>query len=69
MAPAIMCFGRKPADPEFKKNDDIEKSLRMDRKRAEREVKLLLLGKSPVQSSMHACIRVCTHKTLSDMSP
>jgi guanine nucleotide-binding protein subunit alpha len=44
MAPAIMCFGRKPAGPEFRKNDDIEKSLRVDRKRAEREVKLLLLG-------------------------
>lgn len=44
MAPAIMCFGRKPADPEFRKNEDIEKTLRVDRKRAEREVKLLLLG-------------------------
>jgi hypothetical protein len=60
MAPAIMCFGRKPADPEFKKNDDIEKSLRMDRKRAEREVKLLLLGKSPVQSK-HARVHSCMH--------
>lgn len=27
-----------------KKSEDIEKSLRVDRKRAEREVKLLLLG-------------------------
>lgn len=44
MAPGIMCFGRKPADPESKKNEDIEKTLRSDRKRAEREVKLLLLG-------------------------
>lgn len=44
MAPAIMCFGRKPADPKSKKNEDIEKDLRMDRKKAEREVKLLLLG-------------------------
>ena len=42
-----MCFGRKPADPEFRKNEDIEKTLRVDRKRAEREVKLLLLGTSP----------------------
>lgn len=44
MAPAIMCFGRKPADPESKRSEDIEKNLRTDRKRAEREVKLLLLG-------------------------
>lgn len=39
-----MCFGRKPVDPESKKNEDIEKDLRADRKKAEREVKLLLLG-------------------------
>jgi guanine nucleotide-binding protein subunit alpha len=47
MAPAIMCFGRKPsaADPESRKNAEIEKNLRSDRKRAEREVKLLLLGR------------------------
>ncbi|KAF9692878.1 hypothetical protein EKO04_009128 [Ascochyta lentis] len=44
MAPAIMCFGRKPVDPKSRKNEDIEKNLRMDRKKAEREVKLLLLG-------------------------
>lgn len=44
MAPAIMCFGRKTEDPKSKKNEDIEKNLRMDRKKAEREVKLLLLG-------------------------
>ncbi|KAH9866022.1 hypothetical protein J1614_008586 [Plenodomus biglobosus] len=46
MAPAIMCFGRKPtaADPESKKNAEIEKNLRTDRRKAEREVKLLLLG-------------------------
>ena len=46
MAPGIMCFGRKPsaANPESKKNAEIEKNLRTDRKRAEREVKLLLLG-------------------------
>lgn len=50
MAPAIMCFGRKPADPESKRNEDIEKNLRTDRKRAEREVKLLLLGRAPLAS-------------------
>lgn len=31
-------------DAKSKKNEDIEKNLRMDRKKAEREVKLLLLG-------------------------
>ncbi len=44
MASGIMCFGRKPVDPKSKKNEDIEKNLRLDRKKAEREVKLLLLG-------------------------
>jgi guanine nucleotide-binding protein subunit alpha len=44
MAPAIMCFGKKPQDPRARKNEEIEKSLRADRKRQEREVKLLLLG-------------------------
>lgn len=47
MAPAIMCFGRKTVDPESRKNEDIEKNLRADKKRAEREVKLLLLGRYP----------------------
>lgn len=51
MAPGIMCFGRKPADPVSKKSEDIEKGLRVDRKRAEREVKLLLLGASPFKST------------------
>ena len=53
MASAIMCFGRKPsaADPEARKNAEIEKNLRVDRKKAEREVKLLLLGMRP----LHAC--------------
>jgi guanine nucleotide-binding protein subunit alpha len=55
MAPGTMCFGRKPADPEFKKNEDIEKVLRVDRKRAEREVKLLLLG----MPSTKACLTPC----------
>ena len=45
MAPAIMCFGKKSDSPESKRrNDEIEKVLRMDKKRQEREVKLLLLG-------------------------
>lgn len=45
MAPAIMCFGRKATpDPTSKNNEEIEKNLRLDKKKAEREVKLLLLG-------------------------
>lgn len=32
-------------DPKSRKNEDIEKNLRLDRKKAEREVKLLLLGR------------------------
>jgi guanine nucleotide-binding protein subunit alpha len=49
MAPAIMCFGKKSGQPESKKrNDEIEKILRNDKKRQDREVKLLLLGKSAV---------------------
>jgi len=44
MAPGIMCFGRKPVGPEVKRNEEIEKTIRADRKRQEREVKLLLLG-------------------------
>lgn len=39
-----MCFGKKSDDPESKRNEDIEKQIRVDRKRQEREVKLLLLG-------------------------
>lgn len=44
MAPGIMCFGKKPEDPESRRNEEIEKGIRNDRKRQEREVKLLLLG-------------------------
>lgn len=44
MAPGIMCFGRKTEDPGSRKNEEIEKQLRLDKKRADREVKLLLLG-------------------------
>jgi guanine nucleotide-binding protein subunit alpha len=40
-----MCFGRKATpDPTSKNNEEIEKNLRLDKKKAEREVKLLLLG-------------------------
>jgi guanine nucleotide-binding protein subunit alpha len=42
-----MCFGKKPEDPESRRNEEIEKVIRNDRKRQEREVKLLLLGTDP----------------------
>jgi guanine nucleotide-binding protein subunit alpha len=42
----MMCFGRKSSDPRSKRNDDIEKSLRADKKKQEREVKMLLLGEA-----------------------
>lgn len=44
MAPGIMCFGRKPQDPGRQRNDEIERQLRHDRKKMQKEVKLLLLG-------------------------
>ncbi|KAF4544818.1 G-protein alpha subunit [Lasiodiplodia theobromae] len=44
MAPGIMCFGKKSEDPTYRKNEEIERQLRLDKKRQEREVKLLLLG-------------------------
>ena len=45
MAPGIMCFGsRKTADPDAAKNEQIEKMIRADKKKASKEVKLLLLG-------------------------
>ncbi|KAF1815628.1 guanine nucleotide binding protein, alpha subunit [Eremomyces bilateralis CBS 781.70] len=39
-----MCFGKKPQDPGHRRNEEIEKVLRNERKRQEKEVKLLLLG-------------------------
>lgn len=40
-----MCFGNgKEEDPDARKNKEIEKQLAEDRKKAEREVKVLLLG-------------------------
>lgn len=51
MAPGIMCFGKRTEDPELRRNEEIEKVIRNDRKRQEREVKLLLLGTRP---SAHA---------------
>lgn len=40
-----MCFGSSSKDdPEAKKSKEIEKQLREDQKRLDREVKLLLLG-------------------------
>ena len=39
-----MCFGKKAEDPDAKKNEEIERQLKLDRKKAQKEVKLLLLG-------------------------
>lgn len=44
MAFVSMCFGKKEPDEGAKKNAEIEKALREDKKRQEREVKILLLG-------------------------
>lgn len=44
MALHMIPFRKKPVDPDSRKNEEIEKQLRADRKRQEREVKLLLLG-------------------------
>lgn len=42
----IMCFGTASKDdPDAKKNREIERQLREDHKRLQREVKLLLLGR------------------------
>jgi guanine nucleotide-binding protein subunit alpha len=49
MAPGIMCFGKKPIDPDTKRNAEIEKQLRADQKRQTHEVKLLLLGMLPME--------------------
>ena len=50
-----MCFGKKESNPEddegFKRNQDIEKALREDKKRLAREIKILLLGMSMVPCS------------------
>ena len=50
-----MCFGggEQLEDPGLKKNEEIEKMLRLDKKKAAKEVKLLLLGKFAL-SSKHA---------------
>ncbi|KAK5001388.1 hypothetical protein LTR60_007394, partial [Cryomyces antarcticus] len=39
-----MCFGKKAEDPDVRKNEEIEKQIRADRKKQAREVKLLLLA-------------------------
>jgi hypothetical protein len=45
MAFANLCFGKKPDDEDSKRSDAIERQLRADRKKAESEIKMLLLGK------------------------
>lgn len=49
MAPGIMCFGKKPEDPLARRNEEIEKVIRNDRKKQQREVKLLLLGTHAIE--------------------
>lgn len=44
-----MCFGKKESDPAAQKNAEIEKVLREDKKKQEREVKILLLGMWPLR--------------------
>lgn len=39
-----MCFGSKGESPGARRNEEIEKQLRQDKKKAAKEVKLLLLG-------------------------
>ena len=58
MAPGIMCFGKKPVDPESRRNEEIDKVIRNDKKRQQREVKLLLLGTSPGSSMVWAVLNV-----------
>lgn len=56
MAPGIMCFGsRRVADTGTARSEEIEKGLRADRKRAAREVKMLLLGTFGSPSSCCCC--------------
>ena len=50
MAPGIMCWPKKGSDG-IKKNEAIEKQLRADKKKAAREIKILLLGMSTVSLS------------------
>jgi hypothetical protein len=51
MAPGIMCFGsKKDQDPLARRNEEIERMIRADRKRQEKEVKLLLLGKDALEN-------------------
>jgi hypothetical protein len=52
----IMCFGNaQKEDPDAKKNREIERQLREDQKRMQKEVKLLLLGKAIVRCEDDDC--------------
>lgn len=47
----IMCFGNgTKEDPDTKKSKEIEKQLREDQRRMQKEVKLLLLGKDTYET-------------------
>jgi len=58
MAPGIMCFGKKPVDPNSRRNEEIEKVIRNDKKRQQREVKLLLLGTPCPLNPSKACVLI-----------
>jgi hypothetical protein len=60
MAPGKMCFGKKAEDPNIRKNEEIEKIIRADRRKQEREVKLLLLGMGHDHSDDNfLCTSIC----------
>lgn len=48
MAPGVMCFGKKLDDPLARRNEEIERMIRADRRKQEKEVKLLLLGAAAI---------------------
>lgn len=55
MALGMMCFGKKssPKDDTLRRHEMIEKQLKIDKKMAEREVKILLLGMYEDQAGCH----------------
>lgn len=58
----IMCFGNtnNKDDPDAKKSREIEKQLREDQRRMQKEVKLLLLGRRRTGSTRY-CDAELTH--------
>jgi len=56
-----MCFGtpKSKSNPDARKNAEIEKQIKQDQKKAAREVKVLLLGKTCYIANV--CAESCTH--------